>query len=137
MPTARGYMRPPGAFENNVAFATFLRASREYDLALMLVWEGRSGDHRFSGPNLRKFAAYHGADRILAGMVIVEGFGPEGIAVWRLEVTAHPEAYLNVLAGTATALRQSAERKRKAFARFGRILPTEELDPDDGDPEGA
>ena len=70
-------------------------------------------------------------------MVIVEGFGPDGIALWRLEVTAHPEAYLNVLVGTATALRQSAERKREAFARFGRILPTEELDPDDDDPEHA
>ena len=53
-------MRPLSAFENNVAFATFLRACREHDLALMLVWEGRSGDHRFSGPNLRKFAVYHG-----------------------------------------------------------------------------
>jgi hypothetical protein len=42
-----------------------------------------------------------------------------------------------MLAGAATALRQSAERKRQAFARFGRILPTEELDPDDDDPEGA
>ena len=103
----------------------------------MLVWEGRSGDHRFSGPNLRKFAVYHDTDRILAGMAIVEGFGAEGIALWQLEVTAHPEAYLNVLAGTAMALRQNAARKREGFARFGRIPPTEEVDPDDDDPEGA
>jgi hypothetical protein len=34
-------------------------------------------------------------------------------------------------------LRSSAERRREAFTRFGRILPTEELDPDDDGPEGA
>ena len=61
----------------------------------------------------------------------------ESERIQRQALALNPEAYLNVLVGTATALRQSAERKREAFARFGRILPTEELDPDDDDPEDA